>query len=281
MFHVFPILGKPPGRRRHRIAPGILLSQKSMILFVSDMHFGRGGRAEERAGEAALIACLRSYETTAEGLYLVGDVFDEYIEYRRLIPKGFVRFQALLAEWTDRGVPVTYLVGNHDPWHGTYFEQELGVRIILDDLVETLHGRTVYLTHGDGLAKDNRTYRRLKPWLRHPLPVGLYKAVLPADSGLRLARWFNRRFGERGINLSVAEDLRAHARRVLADTAADLVVMGHSHHPEMQILPEGTYLNLGGWSETRTFACLDQKGLKLLRWNGERAMEVDVEPPTQ
>ncbi len=75
MFHVLPILGKPPGRRRHRIAPGILLSQTSMILFVSDMHFGRGSRAEERASEAALMTCLRSYETTAEGLYLVGDVF--------------------------------------------------------------------------------------------------------------------------------------------------------------------------------------------------------------
>ncbi len=249
-----------------------------MILFVSDMHFGRGSRAEERASEAALIACLRSYETTAEGLYLVGDVFDEYIEYRRLIPKGFVRFQALLAEWTDRGVPVTYLVGNHDPWHSTYFEQEMGVRIILDDLVETLGGRTVYLTHGDGIAQS--TYRRLKPWLRHPLPVGLYKALLPTDSGLRLARWVNRRFGKRGLDLSVVEDLRAHARRILAETSADLVVMGHSHHPEMQILPEGTYLNLGGWGETRTFACLDPEGLKLLRWNGERAMEVDVEPPT-
>ena len=252
-----------------------------MILFVSDMHFGRGSRAAERASEAALIACLRSYETTAEGLYLVGDVFDEYIEYRRLIPKGFVRFQALLAEWTDRGVPVTYLVGNHDPWHGTYFEQELGVRIILDDLVETLHGRTVYLTHGDGLGQSNRTYRRLKPWLRHPLPVGLYKAVLPADSGRRLARWFNRRCGERGNKRSVAEDLRAHARRVLAETAADLVVMGHSHHPEMQVWPEGAYLNPGGWSETRTLACLDKEGPKLLRWNGEQAVEVDGESPTK
>ena len=252
-----------------------------MILFVSDMHFGRGSRAEERANEAALTACLRSFDATVEGLYLVGDVFDEYIEYGRLVPKGFVRFQAFLAEWTDRGVPVTYLVGNHDPWHGTYFEQELGVRIILDDLVETLHGRTVHLAHGDGIAQSNRTYRRLKPWLRHPVPVRLYKAILPADSGLRLARWVNRRFGDRNINLSVVEDLRAHARRILTDTDAEVVVMGHSHHPEMYLWPEGVYLNLGGWSEARTFACLDADGLRLLRWNGEQAVTVDEEPSTE
>ena len=248
-----------------------------MVLFVSDMHFGRNSQAEERATEAALIACLRSFDATVEGLYLVGDVFDEYIEYRRLIPKGFVRFQAFLAEWADRGVPVTYLAGNHDPWHDTYFEEELGVRIVLDEVVETLHGRAVYLTHGDGLAQRNSIYRRLKPWLRHPVPVWLYKTLLPADSGMRLARWYNRRFADRSLDLSVVEDLRAHARRVLTDTDAGLVVMGHSHHPEMQVWPEGIYLNPGSWSETSTFGCLEKDDLKLLRWNGEQAVEVDVE----
>lgn len=248
-----------------------------MILFVSDMHFGRESRTRERADEAALIDCLRSYETVIERLYLVGDVFDEYIEYPTLIPKGFVRFQALLADWTDHGVPVTYLVGNHDPWHRSYFEEELGVRLLFNDTIEPLNDTSVYLAHGDGLAPTNGLYRRLKPWLRHPVPVWLYRSLLPADGGLRLARWFNRRFGNKAIDPATVEALRIHARRVLNETPATFAVMGHSHQPEVKTWPEGTYCNTGSWKETRTFATLDGMDLKLLHWNGEQAVAVDGE----
>ncbi len=248
-----------------------------MILFVSDMHFGRGSPAEERASEAALVACLRAYEASAERLYLVGDVFDQYIEYRALIPKGFVRFQALLAEWTGRGVPVTYLVGNHDPWHIDYFEQELGVRVVFDELVETVGERALYLRHGDGVSKKDRAYRWMKPWLRHPLPVWLYRSLLPADAGLRLARWFSRHQGDQDVEAATVEGLREHARRILSDTEAGLVVMGHSHLPEIHHWPEGTYLNTGCWYKARTFACLDEAGPRLLQWNGEEAVIVDQE----
>lgn len=246
-----------------------------MVLFVSDIHFGRGDPARERAKEADLVACLRAQADAVERLYLVGDVFDEYIEYRTLVPKGFVRFQALLAAWTDRGVPVTYLVGNHDPWHRDYFTRELGVQVVFDALTVPLHGRTVYLTHGDGLAPHQRLYRRLKPWLRHPIPVGLYRGLLPADAGLRLARWVNRRFGNDAVNPATVDALRAEARRLLAETPADLVVMGHSHRAELRTWPEGTYLNTGSWDEERTYACLCNDALSLLRWNGERAVAVD------
>lgn len=252
-----------------------------MILFVSDIHFGRGSQAEERASEAALVACLRAYEDVIEHLYLVGDVFDEYIEYHALIPKGFVRFQALLAAWTDRGVPVTYLVGNHDPWHRSYFEDELGVRVIFDDLTETAGGYTIYLRHGDGIGPKSLAYRWLKPVLRHPLPVWLYRSLLPGDSGFRLARWVNRRFGGRVIQPSVGRALRRHAQHILAETSADLVVMGHSHRAEVQVWPDGTYLNPGCWHLDRTFAGLDADGPKLLQWNGAYALAVDREGPTE
>ncbi len=246
-----------------------------MILFVSDMHFGRGAQAAERAGEADLVACLHAQEAVAEGLYLVGDVFDPYIEYRTLVPRGFVRFLALLAAWTDRGVPVTYLAGNHDPWHRDYFAQELGVRVVFDALAEPLAGRAVYLTHGDGLAPGDGLYRRLKPLLRHPVPVWLYRALLPADAGFRLARWVSRRFGGRTPDAATRDALRAHARRLLQETPAELVVMGHSHLPELLRWPEGAYLNTGCWREGRTFGALDERGPRLLRWNGEQAIEVD------
>lgn len=239
-----------------------------MILFVSDIHFGQGTAAEERSNEADLIACLRSFEDTVEGLYLVGDVFDEYIEYRYLIPKGFVRFQAFLASWTERGVPITYLVGNHDPWHRDYFEIELGVRVSIDEVVASHYGKQVYLAHGDGLAKSNKLYRRLKPILRHPIPVWMYRSLLPGDVGFKMARWYNRRFGNKTVNPTIVEELRAYAQNILQTTPADIVVMGHSHQAERHSSPDGVYLNTGSWADKRTFGCMDEDGIHLRQWNG-------------
>lgn len=245
-----------------------------MTLFISDIHFGRDDRAAERANEAALIACLRAHEPDVERLYLVGDVFDQYIEYRHLVPKGFVRFQGLLAAWADRGVAVTYLVGNHDPWHRDYFEQELGVRVVSDRLVEPIEGLNVHLAHGDGVG-SSRFYRVLRPWLRHVVPVELYRTLLPGDAGMMLASWAKRRLGNEEVQPAVVEALRAHARRLLARTPAEVVVLGHSHRAELVAWPEGRYLNTGCWHDDRTYGCLRKNELQLLHWNGTFSVELN------
>lgn len=246
-----------------------------MILFLSDIHFGHADPAAERAKEADLIACLRAHAARTERLYLLGDVFDQYIEYRHLVPRGFTRFLGELAAWTDRGVPVTYLVGNHDPWHRDYFETELGVRVVYDTLLEPLQGLNVHMAHGDGIGPTARLYRRLRPLLRHPVPVWLYRTLLPGDAGMALARWCRRGLHTGHLEPDLIAALRVHARRLLAETPADVVVMGHSHHPELQRWPEGRYLNTGCWHDARTFGCLDEEGLKLLRWNGTCTVPVN------
>ena len=245
-----------------------------MVLFLSDIHFGRHDLATERALEADLIACLESQAGQVERLYLLGDVFDQYIEYRHLVPKGFVRFQALLATWTDRGVPVTYLVGNHDPWHRDYFHLELGVEVRHDPFVEPLYGTDVYMHHGDGLHPGKRHYRRLKPWLRHPLPVWLYRTLLPGDAGYGLARWVKQRLADEQPEPALAVALQAFAYRMLAAGRAGGVVMGHSHLSTLQHWPEGWYLNTGFWREERTLGCLTPEGPRLLAWNGNCTIQV-------
>lgn len=238
-----------------------------MVLFVADMHFGRGDALEQRASEAELIACLRAQADDVRALYLVGDVFDHYIEYRHLVPKGFVRFQALLAAWTERGIPVTYLIGNHDPWHRDYFATELGVCVVTGPLLEPHYGSYVYLHHGDGLPGDDGLYRRLKPLLRHPVPVALYRTLLPGDVGLGLARWVSRRVGGRPVDPVTVQAVREHAQHVLQTTRADVAVLGHSHQMEHHATPDGVYLNPGSWHYSRTFARLDADGPQLLRWH--------------
>lgn len=243
------------------------------------MHLGRGSEAAQQTTEADLLACLRAHADAVTHLYLVGDVFERYIEYRHLVPKGFVRFQGLLAEWTDRGVPVTYLVGNHDPWHRDYFAQELGVRVVFEALHEPMAGRSVYLHHGDGLARGASLYRTLRPLLRHPLPVWLYRTLLPGDLGMRLADAVNRRFGNHDLEPTTIADLQAHAQHLLATTDADLVVHGHCHQPELSDWPGGQYLNPGAWYDFRTFARLTPDGtVHLLRWAGTEAVSAEPLP---
>lgn len=235
-----------------------------MILFFADMHLGRADPATERANEAALLRCLETLADRTQHLFLVGDVFHHYIEYRYLVPKGFVRFQALLAAWTARGISVTYLVGNHDPWHQGYFAQELGVRVVFRPLIEPLLGRRVYLDHGD-LAIAGPLARRLRRLLRHPVPVWLYRTLLPGDWGLQLARWTTRLRPE-VLNQKTIERLRRYAHHLLSTQQADLVVLGHSHYAELACWPEGCYLNPGCWYQQQTFGLLDHATLKLCRW---------------
>lgn len=230
----------------------------------------------EQAKEAALIDCLDAHADRVEHLYLVGDVFDGFIEYRHLVPKGFVRFQALLARWTDGGTPVTYLLGNHDPWHRDYFADELGVRLVPEALTAAHHGARLHLAHGDAQASTHGLYAWLRPLLRHPAAVSLYRSLLPADLGLALAQWVSRALHDEATDPSVVHALRAYARQVLRHRDADVVIMGHSHEAALHAGPNGVYVNTGNWYEHRTFARLDEDGLRLSRWNGTRALDIEA-----
>nr|WP_260157037.1 UDP-2,3-diacylglucosamine diphosphatase [Salinibacter ruber] len=250
-----------------------------VVLFVSDMHFGRGARSAERTKEAALVECLKAHASDIDHLYLLGDVFDGYIEYRHLVPKGFVRFQGLLARWTDRGIPVTYLLGNHDPWHQDHFSEELGVTLIPDSIEATHFGRRLHLAHGDGLAATDPPRSWVRALLRHPVPVRLYRSLLPADIGLGLARWVSRRLHDPDeTDAATPARLRTQAHRLLRHEALDGVVLGHGHEPALDRGPDGVYLNTGNWYERRTFARLDEAGLRLQHWNGTRAQSIESVP---
>ena len=248
-----------------------------MIIFVSDMHFGRGSRATERNEELSLISLLHSVEAEIKHLFLLGDVFDEYIEYRHLVPKGLARFQGLLASWSDKGIPVTYLTGNHDPWHIDYFEQELGVRVLEGPLIEPLSGNNVYMHHGDVVGSRIPFYSLLKRLLRHPIPVNLYRTLLPGDTGFRLARWVNGRLHTETLNMPVVKQLRVYAKNILKSASCDVVLMGHSHYPDRFDSPEGIYINLGSWRFNRTFVCLSREEFQLKQWNGNKATIWDLE----
>jgi UDP-2,3-diacylglucosamine hydrolase len=261
-----------------------------VVLFLSDLHLGRGSAAESEAAEADALDLLDAHFDAAVeagplgGLVLVGDVFDQYIEYQHLVPKGFVRLLGRLAAWADAGVPVLYAVGNRDPWHRSFFQREIGVRLFYDPVFTRVGGRQIYLAHGDGFIPGERVYNRLKPFLRHPALTALYRAVLPADVGYGLARWVGRRSkGTRAggaPDTATAQALHQHARAVLDTTPAEVAVLGHVHQEACMSGPGGTYLNPGYWFGHRTYGLMDPAGVHLLCWTAEGGVPLSRPAPT-
>lgn len=254
-----------------RLAPSAV---PSMLLFLSDSHLGRHGAAIDREVERDMVACLRAHEQDVERLYLLGDVFDYYIEYRNVIPKGFARLQGLLAEWSDAGIPITYIVGNHDPWHVRYFEEELGVRVVFDEMQERRYGRSVYLAHGDLLSRRGVIRRGMEHLLRHPIPVWLYKNLLPADVGIFLARVSSRALGEGAVEVDpeVVKSLREFAEDRTKNGEADVVILAHAHEAEHTRWSHGDYINTGCWYRERSLARMTEDGVELCVWNGSEAV---------
>ena len=245
-----------------------------MVLLVSDLHLGRGTPADTRAAERDALALLRAHEADLlDGglLVLLGDVFEQFIEYRHLVPKGAPRLVGLLAEWADAGAEIVYVKGNRDPWHLDYFETEIGVRVV-DAWAGIRSGQALYIAHGDGLRPAERLSSRLQPLLRAPAMARLYRMGLPGDGAFAFARWVARRFGTDGApRPEVAAGLAEAARQRLAATDADVVAYGHSHQEALDVTPHGTYLNPGYWFGARTFARIDADGPALFRWTDGHA----------
>lgn len=260
---------------------GPLLSSEcidDVILFVSDMHLGRGPASADREQERALIDCLHAHANEATHLYLLGDVFEAYIEHRAYIPKQGIRLMGELARWTARGQPVCYLHGNHDPWHLDFMDRELGVRVVEGPWMAHHYGQHIHLAHGDRVAS---THGRLGQWMReamhHRGAVAAYRTLLPADWGLAAAQWVSRCL-HGPADPAVVQALRTHAEHRLRTTSAHAVLMGHSHVPELREHDYGVYLNTGNWYEKRTFVRLTADRWMLMKWNGTEAHPIRTAP---
>src|SRR5512143_1528982 len=131
------------------------------VYFISDAHLGLGPKDEERAKESRLIEWFEHVRPDASQIFILGDLFDAWFEYRTVMPKGFHRILTKLEDLTRKGMIIHYLVGNHDCWIRNYFRDELGIRTHADAFGTEINGRRIYLHHGDGLAKNDAGYRIL------------------------------------------------------------------------------------------------------------------------
>ena len=248
-----------------------------MILILSDLHLGKSDPVAERAKERDVVNVIRSYQDRLKGLYLLGDIFDHYVEYRLAIPKGFSRFLGTLADVADEGSEIVYFYGNHDPWHLNFFREEFNARIVEDSTTDRVGHQEVYFAHGDGRSKG--LYKTLRPILRHRLPTMMYRYLLPGDTGISLARWSSRRFSARETNMETVESMREYAFNKLTGSA-DIVVMGHCHFAELSNTEDGIYMNTGSWHDDRTFGIIDNN-ISLMRWTGTEEASLNTIPLAQ
>lgn len=251
-----------------------------MTVFLSDLHLGRGSADATRAAERDAVALLRAHAPDVgpdDAVVLLGDVFDQWIEYRHTAPKLGLRLLGTLADLADGGTRVLYTVGNRDPWHVDLLAS-LGVTVVTGGARLRLAGHDVYLSHGDrdlpARGALGRLSHRLLPLLRRPAMARLYRSALPGDAGFALARAVALGLGTDGTaNPDDAAALAASARaRLAAPGGPALVAHGHVHEARLDDGPDGAYLNPGYWFGDRTFARLRADGPALCRWADGRAL---------
>ena len=236
--------------------------------FFSDVHLGLESPETEKRKENRLLGFLKSILPTSDHLFIVGDLFDFWFEYKTVIPKGFHRTLAALQEFTDRGVKVHYLAGNHDFWMGDFFRTELGMELHFDPFEITVAGKRIFFHHGDGLARNDTGYRLIKPVLRNKFNIRLYRWLHP-DIGVRLARGSSRSSREYTSNKHYGEEEgMIECAREQIGRGVDVVMMGHRHTPRSVPIGQGIYLNLGDWITCNTYAELADGAVHLKVWNG-------------
>lgn len=234
------------------------------IYFASDFHLGAPSYEASRLREQQIVRWLKSIEQDAGHLFLVGDLFDFWFEYKTVVPKGAVRLLGQLAQMSDQGIEIHFFVGNHDLWMKDYFEQELGVYIHHQPLQINLLGKQFFIAHGDGLGPKDHGYKRLKKIFTNRFFQWLFRWLHP-DLGIGLANFSSTwsRMAQQEPEHFLGHDqewLLQYANyklQTLPET--DFFIFGHRHLPLDIRLKNGRskYFNLGEWFSYRTYLEFD------------------------
>lgn len=239
------------------------------IYFASDQHFGIPDTESSKLREKKFISWLDKVKKDAEAIFLLGDLFDFWFEYKTVVPKGFVRVLGKIAELRDSGIPIYFFVGNHDLWMVDYFEKELGIPVYHHPKEYEFEGKTFLIGHGDGLGPGDKGYKRMKKVFAHPLSKWFYRWVHP-DIGVKLAQYLSTKnkliSGQEDIKFLGEENewLAQYAKRKLEQKHYDYFLFGHRHLPmEIEVGKNSKYINTGDWISHFTYAVFDGKDLTL------------------
>ena len=238
--------------------------------FASDFHLGIDGRLSSQERERQLVRWLDRVQQDADAIYLVGDLFDFWFEYKTAVPKGYIRRLGKLAAIRDAGIPIYLFTGNHDMWMFDYLEKELDAPIYRKPVVHEIQGKKFFVGHGDGLGPGDHGYKFIKKVFANPVCQWLFARLHP-NFGIWLAQFFSGK--SRAANHD--EDqfygdenewlLQYSCRKSEQLPEVDYFVFGHRHLPIDYGLPNrrSRYINLGEWVNFNSYAVFDGESLQV------------------
>lgn len=230
------------------------MEQRKKIYFASDVHLGAPTISDPVAHERRFVRWLDSIKDNAAEIYLLGDIFDFWFEYKKAIPRGYSRFIGKLCDLTDSGIPVHFFTGNHDIWIFDYLPTETGITVYRKPLVRDFDGRKFFLAHGDGLTSFEKSYSRLKSLFTNPWAQKLFRLIHP-DFGVWIATTWSRKSREKNLESHGSvfqgeqnEWLVVWSKEILKETHYDYFIFGHRHLAmEIDLNDNSKLIYLGDW----------------------------------
>jgi UDP-2,3-diacylglucosamine hydrolase len=246
------------------------MDQIKKYYFISDFHLGAPDNKSSLEREKKVIRWLDQIKHDAQEIFILGDVFDFWFEYKTVVPKGYVRLLGKIAEICDSGIPVHFFTGNHDMWCFDYLPNELGVQLYKDPVKKNILGKTFFIGHGDGLGPGDKGYKFIKKVFKNPVSQFMFGWIHP-NVGIGLANYFSKR--SRKVNRKKDEVFLGEENEWLVqfcketlkkDKNIDFFIFGHRHLPlDIALQTNSRYINLGEWMNYCTYAVFDGDKLEL------------------
>jgi UDP-2,3-diacylglucosamine hydrolase len=250
----------------------MVLATGKKVYFLSDFHLGAPNEVESRKREDRLVRFLQEARKDAAAVFIVGDIFDFWFEYKTVVPKGFVRLLGTLAQMSDEGIELHIFTGNHDLWMHDYLTKELNAKVYFEPTEFTIQHTKFLIGHGDGLGPGDKGYKRLKKIFTNPICQWLFRWLHP-DAGIQLANYFSQKSRAKTGNadeIFLGEDkewLILYTKEKAKTMAVDYFVFGHRHFAiDFKINEKSRYINLGDWIRLNTYAVFDGSTMQLLTW---------------
>lgn len=248
------------------------LPKGKKIYFASDFHLGAPNHERSLVREKAIVAWLENIRHDADKIFLVGDIFDFWFEYKEVVPRGFVRLLGKLAELSDAGIEIIVFLGNHDMWMFDYFEKELNIKTLRKPVSYVFNGKSFYVGHGDGYGKGDLMYKLLKVVFEGKIPRFLFGRVLHPNLGMYLGNLWAKHSWQKHNKEDRPKDFISHenerlveyAKKIEAEKHHDYYIFGHIHNAiEVKIAQNSTYFNLGDWIVFNSYVVFDGEKAEL------------------
>ena len=245
---------------------------KNKVFFISDIHLGSSTINDSREREKSLVRWLDSIREEASALYLLGDIFDFWFEYKQAVPRGFTRFLGKLAELSDAGVEIHYFTGNHDIWVFDYLPNEIGLILHKEPYITEIAGKTFYLTHGDGQGDYSFTFKLIRRIFHNRICQFFFRLLHP-DLGIKLAHLWAEHSRRKELKRPVPylgedkEHLVVYAKSYIkTHPETDYMIFGHRHIPiDLMLTPKNRMIIIGDWMQHFSYAVFDGKELTLIK----------------